>query len=303
MNKILSCLVFLALMATSVSAQFNPRQISWDVSADYLVRLKDGEEIVGRYVSSDSLNIVFSTRSIPSMQIPLKNVREVEVLSERSFKKGVYWFPNPNSTRYLFSPSAFNLKKGEGYYQNTYLFLNSFNVGVTDNISVGGGIEFLSTFASLAAGDFKPIFFLTPKASFRVTDNFHAGAGVLYFSIPDFFSDEETEKRTGVGVAYGIGTLGNPDHNLTGGAGWGFVRGDFAREPFLTISGMTRISRKTALVTENWLVPDDGYYGIYSYGFRFFGEKIAVDLAFLNNADIAEGLAIGIPYVDFVVKF
>ena len=58
------------------------------------------------------------------------------------------------------------------------------------------------------------------------------------------------------------------------------------------------------MVTENWLVPSDGYYGVYSYGIRFMGEKITVDLAFLNNADIASDvLAIGVPYVDFVVKF
>ena len=66
---------------------------------------------------------------------------------------------------------------------------------------------------------------------------------------------------------------------------------------------MVIISRRIALVTENWFIPLDNYYGVFSYGIRFFGEKISVDLAFLNNSDIAEGLAIGIPYLDFVVKF
>jgi hypothetical protein len=51
-------------------------------------------------------------------------------------------------------------------------------------------------------------------------------------------------------------------------------------------------------------VPDDeGYYAVFSYGLRFMGESIAVDLAFLNNGDIAESIIIGIPWVDFVVKF
>jgi hypothetical protein len=40
-----------------------------------------------------------------------------------------------------------------------------------------------------------------------------------------------------------------------------------------------------------------------SYGVRFFGKKLSVDLGFLNNRDLAEALIIGIPYVDFVVKF
>ncbi len=68
---------------------------------------------------------------------------------------------------------------------------------------------------------------------------------------------------------------------------------------------MSRVGRKWSLITENWIGPivDDEYRGIYSYGIRFFGEKIAVDLAFLNNTDIFKEIAIGIPYIDFVVKF
>ncbi|MBE9480617.1 MAG: hypothetical protein IMY69_02855 [Bacteroidetes bacterium] len=42
---------------------------------------------------------------------------------------------------------------------------------------------------------------------------------------------------------------------------------------------------------------------IFSYGVRFFGERISVDLGFINNKDIIEEIVIGIPYVDFVVKF
>ena len=33
------------------------------------------------------------------------------------------------------------------------------------------------------------------------------------------------------------------------------------------------------------------------------GEKIAVDLAFVNSKDIYQGIVIGIPFIDFAVKF
>lgn len=69
------------------------------------------------------------------------------------------------------------------------------------------------------------------------------------------------------------------------------------------ISEMTRIAKRTVQVTENRIVPAEGYYGIITFGVRFFGEKMTVDLAFINNSDITETLIIGIPYVDFVVKF
>lgn len=90
---------------------------------------------------------------------------------------------------------------------------------------------------------------------------------------------------------------------MTGGLSWGFINGQFSQIPVITISGMTRISRRTALITENWFIPNNGLFGIYSYGIRFFGEKLSVDLAFLNNKDIARSLFIGIPIVNFVVKF
>ena len=32
-------------------------------------------------------------------------------------------------------------------------------------------------------------------------------------------------------------------------------------------------------------------------------QKIAVDLGFINSGDIVKEIAIGVPYVDFVVKF
>ncbi|HNZ85615.1 MAG TPA: hypothetical protein PKN90_04720, partial [Paludibacteraceae bacterium] len=58
------------------------------------------------------------------------------------------------------------LKKGEGYYQNTMLLLNSFNVGITDYFSIGGGIEFLSTFITLSEVTLTPLSILHPKLVF-----------------------------------------------------------------------------------------------------------------------------------------
>ncbi len=233
-------------------------------------------------------------------ELPTTQIQKKELLSESSIKNNEYWFENPNATRYLFGPSAFNLKKGEGYYQNTMLLLNSFNVGITDYFSIGGGIEFLSTFITLSEGNFNPIIYFTPKVGFSVADNIHVGGGVLIANIPQF--GETT--NSGLGVLYGLGTYGNLDHNVTATIGWGSVDGNSFNKPLITVSGMTRVAKKTALVTENWLIPtDSSYEPIFSYGVRFFGENIAVDLAFINNWDIAQSLLIGVPYVNFVVKF
>ncbi len=261
----------------------------FDTAKIYKIRLIDETEFVGKYLYRDSSIIVIKTNSIPKIEVPINKISSIDIIENLSIINGKYWFPNPNPTRYLFAPSAFNLKKGEGYYQNTYVTINSFNVGLTDNFSIGGGLELITLFTSST-----PLFFITPKVGFKVSDNLHLGGGIMLAGV----GTEGT-----AGMVYGLSTFGSLDNNFTTGLGWGFVQGKFSGRPFITISGVTRISRGIALVTENWFIPLDNYYGVFSYGIRFFGEKISVDLAFLNNSDIAEGIAIGIPYFDFVVKF
>ena len=72
------------------------------------------------------------------------------------------------------------------------------------------------------------------------------------------------------------------------------------------LGAMARCSEKIWFVSENWIAPmgtDNDYYAAFSYGLRFSGRRISVDLGFINSRDIIEVLYVGIPYVDFVVKF
>jgi hypothetical protein len=262
-----------------------------------LIKIKGGAGLtyVGTIIERNDKEIILLTEGKTKVHIPIETIQDIRSIPSSHFHDGEYWFPNPNETRYLYAPSAFNLKKGEGYYQNTYLFINTFNYGITDNFSMGLGFEFISTFASLGASDFDPIYFLTPKYSMQVAENVRIGVGVLYGKISDDIG--------GFGVGYGLVTYGNPEHNATLGLGFGFFDGEFSSDPVITISGMTRLSRRISLVTENWFFPADVYRGVISYGIRFFGETMSVDLALINNEDFSEVFPIGIPYVDFVVKF
>jgi hypothetical protein len=292
MKKLIQILLFTILVFATSNVFGQKTNISEPVDSTkiYKIELKDGSIFIGNILQQDSVNLVLRTSSIPKIEIPVSKIKSIDEVDKSNFKNDIYWYPNPHATRYFYGPSAIGLKKGEGYYQNTYLVLNSFNVGITDNISIGGGLELISTFAER-----DPIFFITPKVSFKVAEKFHAGGGVLYARIPGDFGP--------LGTVFATGTYGTTDNNITGSLGWGFVDSEFSERPIITLSGMTRISKRAALVTENWLIPTDGYYGLFSYGVRFFGEKIAVDLAFINNRDIAEAIIIGIPYVSFTVKF
>lgn len=286
-------LFFLLASTCGALAQIDTTQVNQKLilGKRIIIETRDGSVIQGRFMGHTETGIRVATESAGEITVPNNQITGIKVVDDDRFKNGQYWFENPNATRYLFSPSAFSLKRGEAYYQNTYLFLNSFNFGVTDNLTIGAGFELISTFS----GD--PVFFITPKYSFKLTEKLRAGAGVLY-------ANGVNSGFSGLGIGYGILTYGNTDDNVTFGAGYGFVDSELSDRPVFTLSGMKRISRRVGLVSENWLIPTDDYYGIFSYGLRFMGEKITVDFAFLNNPDIAsEVLFIGIPYIDFVIKF
>jgi hypothetical protein len=261
----------------------------------FLIKMKgeSGITYVGSILERDQWEMIILTDEGTKITVSLSNVQDIRVIPKSQIHNGEYWFPNPNDSRYFFAPSAFNLKKGEGYFQNIYLFINSFNYGITDNFSMGIGFEFFSTFVS--DGVLDPIYFLTPKYSMQVSNNVRVGVGVLYGKLTDDIG--------GFGVGYGLVTYGNPEHNATLGLGFGIFDGKFSTEPVITFSGMTRISRKMSLVTENWFFPADVNRGIISYGIRFFGETMSVDLALINNDEFSGVFSGGIPYVDFVVKF
>ena len=273
-------------------AQTDSTQTQQPTRQRWLVETTDGTVLQGIFLGQNEAGIRLLTDIAGEVTIPMSKVKSFKVLDERNFKNGEYWFENPNATRYLFSPSAYSLRKGEAYFQNTYLVLNSFNYGVTDRFTIGAGFELISTFTG------QPAFFITPKYTVPISEKVRAGAGLLYLNPSSFDSDFD-----GVGLGYGIVTYGNMDNNATLGVGYGFLGSSTDSRTVVTFSGMRRIARKVALVTENWLVPNTSFKGVISYGIRTMGEKITVDLAFINNSEIAESIPIGIPYVDFVVKF
>jgi len=262
-----------------------------DTTKTYQIELVDGTEFIGILLSLDSTNMEIKTSSIPKIQISLATIKKMKVIENKMVFKGATAIPNPNPTRYLFAPSAFNLKKGEGYYQNTYLVLNSINYGITDHFSIGGSLELISTFSTIGKS-WSPIYMFTPKIGYEVAKNVNVGAGLLIANMG---------LQHGVQLAYGLVTYGNPENNVTLALSTGWAEGHYLKNPPITLNGMFRMGRRTSFITENWIVPSIGT--LYSYGVRFFGSKISVDLGFLNNKDIMKGILIGIPYVDFVVKF
>jgi hypothetical protein len=228
-----------------------------------------------------------------------KNIRQIRAIADKSIVAGEYQFENPNATRYLFAPSSFNLRKGEGYYQNAYIGINTVNYGITDNFTIGGGIELFSTLSG------NPSLMLTPKVNFPISEKFNVGAGALLINIGGLST------RTTAGILFGTATVGDRETNATVGGGWGFVKQtnntNGSGTPVFTVCGMTRLAPRWALVSENWIVTaKDVQFGIISAGARYMRESFTIDFAFWRPVGRAGTNDIGIPalpYIDIVLPF
>ena len=296
-------LLFVLLSLPFIS--FSQGNVIPDSTKYVQIELKDGTTLKGKITAQQKDEISLQTPNLGIVQVSIAtidNIKEVE---------NAIGFDNPHSTRYYWAPSAFNLKKGEGYYQNAYLLLNSVNYGITDNFSMGAGFIFNPTFK-----DWQILFF-TPKFSFQAAPKIRVGGGAIVvaaFTKGTFFNSKGSTTSKGYepitgGILYGNTTLGSKNNNATLGLGWGFGNKEISSTPVVNLNFMKSIARKISFISENWLVTqadnnDFETMGVGSAGVRLFGDRLAVDLAlivpFSTNGDFN---LIAIPFVGFVYKF
>jgi hypothetical protein len=283
-------LAALALAACPIGAQTRPDIRSKlhvaDSSQLQVLTLRDGSTLIGRIsaIGTDSLTV---DASVGTFSLAIASVTDVQYVSADRMKDGEYWFPNPNSTRLFFAPSARMLERGDGYISDYEVLFPGVAYGVTDNVSFGGGV-------SLIPGLDEQFFYVTPKIGGEVSENVNLAVGALVVGgVPD---------QATVGIVYGVGTFGSPDASITAGLGYGFAGTTIASSPVAMVGGEFRVARHVALVSENYFIPGtDSASPLFSYGVRLMGEKMTVDLALFNAS--GSGAGIGFPFVDFVFKF
>jgi small nuclear ribonucleoprotein (snRNP)-like protein len=248
-----------------------------------VVKMNNGDEFRGKILSRDQNTIVLETTN-GTLNLISSNVRSINIDSY----KGKFRFPNSNETRYFFGPSAIPIKKGKGYYQNVLLTTNFVNYGITRNFSIGGGVEFIS----LLFGS--PIWFLTPKVGFKVAENSHVGGG---FIMAGFAADGAST------LGYGVYTLGSSETNITIGAGYGLIAGEFSNQPTVMLSGTHRVGNNVALLTENYFIPvgtSTNYTGIL--GLRLLSPKNSFDFGLVFGPQISDIIP-AIPFIGYTRSF
>jgi hypothetical protein len=279
----------MSLLASShLGAQATERQREELSHVDSLrvlaITTNDGSTFVGRVVAVHPESIEMQT-SAGKVSVAFASMKPLVSIGTPGHEG---WFENPNKTRLFFAPTGQMLKKGEGYFSDYELFFAGVAYGVTDNISIGGGV---SLFPGVGASD--QLLYITPKIGFSPSPKMHLALGAIVSTVPGDFSN--------VGAVYGVGTAGDGDASVTGGIAYGFAGKDLTSEFAVLVGGEKRLSQRIGLVSENYFVPSSVGTNVVSGGVRFMSEKLTVDLALVNSP--SDPIFPGIPWVSFVYKF
>ncbi len=258
----------------------------------FRLETKDGNGYTGEVIASDTTKVLFRSQKLGDLTILQKDIKSMEAVDSKQLKDGKFWFANPQSTRYFFSPNGYGLKKGEGYYQNIWVLMNSFAVGVNDYVSVGGGL----IPAFLFAGASTPVW-ITAKVSIPVSkDKFNLGAGVLAGTVLG-------ESNTGFGIFYGLATVGSRDRNLSLGMGYGFAGGSVSNAPMINLSGMCRVGPRSYLLTENYYFGGSEGAMILMFGARQIIREAGLDYGLMIPAGNGIGSLVAVPWLGITIPF
>jgi hypothetical protein len=265
-----------------------------DSNTVQIVTMRDGSSFIGRTMAVSDTTVTIKT-DMGVLTLPISKIESIKEVAKGSVKGGKYWFPNTNQTRLFVGPTGRMLKKGDGYISDIYAFFPGFSYGITNNITIGGGFSLFP-----GVGFDKQLFYLTPRIGTALNQKLSVAASALIVRVP-VGGGNEFDNATTVGVLFGSATLGSSDNGFTAGLGFGFADGKFADKPAVELGGEFRVARRLAFVTENWIFPEVDE-PLMSYGMRFLGEKLTVDLALFNLLG-DDAVFPGIPYIDFVWNF
>jgi hypothetical protein len=285
MKKYHNILALLCLLFVSLSAQ------SSSDSTAIKLELKDGSTLFGNVIGEDSLSLQFKTLSGISVSIPHYQIRWKTPYSQKNIAKDLSAqtvppkYFDPNSTRLYLAPTARPIGSGRGYFSACEIFFPTIALGITDYVSLAGGM-------SLFPGSSSQLLYFSPKVTFLNTEKFSFSAGGLWLGTTEGQFAES-------GLYYGVMTFGNSNFAATLGIGSSTQTFDAG---LFIVGAEFRISNFTKLITENWLLSGGG---LSSFGIRFFNDKLAADLGFIRSISSgrsSEGFPF-IPWLGFVYNF
>lgn len=299
MNHFFAKTLLLAALCCACQPAVFAQKPAADSAAIWHVETTDGNDYFGKVLDMNGDPLRLETDKLGVLSIPRSDIKTLEQVGSDRVKDGQFWFENPHSTRYFWGPSGYGLRKGEGYYQNTWVLLNQVSYGFTDNFTLGVGVVPLFLFGGFGeGGSYSPIW-ITPKVSLPLKkDKVNLGLGTIFVTT--------LSGEGGAGIAYGCVTFGSREKNGTLGLGYGYSTDDgVAEAPTLSFSYMARLNRRFYFLTENYFISIYGEnVGVLSAGARYVAKKLALDFGLFRpvSADLDEGF-FALPWLSITAPF
>lgn len=260
------------------------------------IKTADGNQYIGPIIYENTVTIIVETEMINQVTIRKKDIRFKEEIAAKGVVRGEYWGLNKQAGSYFIGPSAFNLKRWQGYYQNNWIFWNQFDLGITDKVSLGVGMIPFFIFE-----DEHSTVWLTSKVQLPIQkDNFRLTAGTIFTSGVNGDRFSNPFRSTSV---YMVGTLGNPSHNVSMGIGYGLREWKWFDRAMIYFSGMARISNKSYLMAEFFFAnPSVNLRRVGFFGSRVQWSGISFNYGgAVARADVNDTFLDIIPWLGFAV--
>jgi hypothetical protein len=112
--------------------------------------------------------------AIGTPRVACAEIVELREIAKSAMRNGEVLPVNPNATRLFFAPTGRMLARGEGYFNDSYLFLMSVQGGLSSHFNLGGGLSVLplDNFADNAP-------FITPTIGVFASPKFNLAVGAL----------------------------------------------------------------------------------------------------------------------------
>jgi hypothetical protein len=229
--------------------------------------------------------------------LPAGLATAVDVVPEATAEPHRYDTGTSSATRHFFTPTAMPLEKGTGYVSQMEVLATVVDYGITDWLTLEAGTSIPLALFSLTLDSDEAanalIGLVGAKAAVQVAGQVHIAAGGFGLGSPEFQ----------LGLPYAEMTLGDQDRNVTFGAGAVVSTELDGMLVPVVVGGIWRVKPKLGLVTENWLVFEDGDFllAVDAAGVRFLPERgrWSVDLALMGIVLEDEGFLFSpIPWLD-----
>ena len=241
-----------------------------DVGSELVVvALRDGSRLVGTVVAEDEATVTFRTTSGLELKLARADIDSRGPVPPAAGAGGPDStkpeLSDPNDTRLMFAPTGRPLRKGDGYFSDHYVIFPGFAYGVTDNVSVSGGVSIVpglgldeqALYVSSSVG-----WRLSKKAAFSLGGLFATGtetseAGAMLFGVGELRLERSLpEPRARPRRDPGGGVLLRRQRGTTCAAEscW-----SFRDAPVLMVGGTFRVGKRLSLVTESWLFLGDDF--------------------------------------------